>query len=94
MDQKCYLWVRSFSILELFKKLQTVFLFATVVTSGETFGNIGLYWGSRGPKTSQKGLLRGCCMGTQNWKFLTQQIPMMKLTTYHTDETYNDYVSS
>ena len=45
------------------KIFQRVFLFAT---SGENFGNIGPYWGSKGPKISQKGLFRGCWIGTQN----------------------------
>ena len=47
-------------ILESIKKCSNSVFISQSITSGENFGNIGPYWGSKDPKTSQKGFFRGC----------------------------------
>ena len=42
------------------KKFSNSVFVCQSATSGESFDNIGPQWGTKGPKTSQKGLFHGC----------------------------------
>ena len=53
-------------IVQLLKLFCTAAYFF-LITYGENFSNFRPYWQSKGPKTSQKRLFRGCWIGTQNF---------------------------
>ena len=67
VGSKVLLWVRPLSInnwtLKKFFKQYFCLL--------ENVDNIGPSWGSKGPKTSQKGMFRECWIDTQNFEILT-----------------------
>ena len=57
---------------------QTMFLLATVLPLMRISVILDHIWGSRGPKSLQKGPLHGCWIGTQNFeKLLTSQSQML-----------------
>ena len=80
VGSKVLLWVRPLSInnwtLKKFFKQYFCLL--------ENVDNIGPSWGSKGPRTSQKGLFRGCWIDTQNFgnfNLIITDAILMKLTT-------------